>query len=255
MADTIEGVSGLFDDIAAPAEILDAVSRLATDLATAAGENLTGLILYGGLARGRYRPGQSDINVVVALRDTSTESLSAIATVLRAAWRAIRVEPFIVKTSEAQRLADVFPTKVLDIQSHQLVLRGDDPFAGTEVSRKQLKLRVEQGLCNLELRLRRRYISIFDDSRSLASTLAEAAVPLKIELAAMLQLAGKDEPSGSTTAAVLESAAIAFDLDRVALSRMAALRRESEPPEDPAGLYDRVIAAISRALEIVTAME
>jgi hypothetical protein len=255
MADTTEGVSDSLQGLAAPAEIRDAVSRLTHDLDAAAGANLAGLLLYGGLARGRYRAGKSDINLVVVLRDTSTESLAAIAPILRAAWRAVRVEPFIVKRSEVPRLADVFPTKILDIKSHRLLLMGEDPFSEIEVSREQIRLRVEQGLCNLALRLRRRYISIFDDPRSIALALADAAVPLKVELAALLQLAGKDEPSESTSAAVLESAAVAFDLDREALSRMAALRRDADLPKDLAGLYDRVIAAISRSAEIVSAME
>ena len=255
MADTTRVASDLIQGLAAPAEIRDAVSRLADDLARAAGANLAGLTLYGGLARGRYRAGKSDINLLIVLGDTSTESLAAIAPALRAAWRAVRVEPFIVKASEVPRLAEVFPTKVLDIQSHLVVLRGQDPFAGIEVSRAQIRLRVEQGLSNLALRMRRRYISIFDDPRSLASALADAAVPLKVELAALLQLAGKDEPSESTSAAVLEAAAIAFDLDREALSRMAALRRDANLPEDISGLYNRVLTATSRAEEIVFRLE
>ncbi|MEK6288481.1 MAG: hypothetical protein AABO57_22415 [Acidobacteriota bacterium] len=255
MADTNGVVSDSLEGLAAPPEIRDAISRLADDLTRAAGANLAGLILYGGLARGRYRAGKSDINIVVLLGDTSTESLAAIAPILRAAWRAVRAEPFIVKVSEVPRLAEVFPTKVLDIQTHCIVLMGQNPFAGVAVSREQIRLRIEQGLCNLALRLRRRYMSIFDDPRSLATTLADAAVPFKVELTALLQLAGKDEPSESTSAAVLESAAAAFDLDREALSQMAALRRDASLPEDLAGLYDRVLGAISRAAEIVSRME
>jgi hypothetical protein len=255
MADTTGVVSDALEGLAAPSEVRDAISKLADDLSRAAGSNLTGLILYGGLARGRYRTGKSDINMVVVLGDTSTESLAPIAPILRAAWRAVRVEPFIVKVTEVPRLAEVFPTKVLDIQTHRIVLTGEDPFAGIVVSREQIRLRVEQGLCNLGLRLRRRYISIFDDPRSLASALADAVVPLKVELAALLQLTGKDEPSESTSAAVLESAAEAFALDREALTQMAALRRAASLPDDLAGLYDRVLGAISRAAEIVSRME
>ena len=241
--------------LAAPPEIRAAVSRLVDDLARASGANLSGLILYGGLARGRYRAGKSDINLVVVLRDASTQSLGAIAPILRDAWRAHRVEPFILKSSEVPRLAEVFPTKLLDIQTHRIVLMGEDPFSGIEVSLEQMRLRVEQGLRNLALRLRRRYISIFDDPRSLAATLADAAVSLKIELGALLQLAGKDEPSESTSAAVLEAAAIAFDLDREALLQMAGLRRDAEVADDLTSLYNRVTSAISRAAEIVSHLE
>ncbi|HKP85249.1 MAG TPA: hypothetical protein VJZ26_04080 [Blastocatellia bacterium] len=255
MADTKSVVSGSLEGLDVPADIRQRISELRDDLAGAAGTNLRGLILYGGLARGRYRAGKSDINVVVLLADTATESLAAIAPVLRLAWRAVRVEPFILKASEARRLAETFPTKLLDIQTHHIVLMGENPFAGIDVSRKLIRLRIEQSLTNLALRLRRRYISIFDDPRSLAATLAEQAVPLKVELAALLQLAGKDEPSESTSAAVLESAAEEFDLDGEALRLVAALRRDGSPPEDLPALYDRALATIERAAEIVSRME
>ena len=248
-------VSGSLEGLDAPPEIRARISDLREELVAAAGANLRGIILYGGLARGRYRPGKSDINLVVLIGDASTESLAVIAPALRAAWRAIRVEPFIIKASEVERLAETFPTKMLDIQTHHTVLMGEDPFSGIVVSRKLIRLRIEQSLTNLALRLRRRYVSIFDDSRALALALAEQTVPLKVELAAMLKLAGKDEPSESTSAAVLDAAAKEFDLDREALLLMAALRRDATPPEDLPALYNRALATIERAAEIVSRME
>ncbi|HKQ03624.1 MAG TPA: nucleotidyltransferase domain-containing protein [Blastocatellia bacterium] len=239
----------------APPEIRAAIARLGDDLARAAGTNLAGLILYGGLARGRYRPGKSDINIVVLLNDTQASALAAIAPTLRAAWRAWRVEPFVIRPAEVARLSVTFPTKLLDIARHHLVLAGANPFADIQVSRQQIRLRIEQGLRNSELRLRRRYLSIFDDTQSLATTLAEVAASLKVDFAAMLQLANRDAPSEATSAAVLEAAAEAFDLDRATLARIAALRREADPSDDLPALYDRALAVIARAAEIVSAME
>lgn len=255
MADRQRLVSGSLEGLDAPDEIRARISDLCKELGAAAGANLRGLIVYGGLARGRYRPGKSDINLVVLIDDASTESLAAIAPALRAAWRAVRVEPFIIKASEAGRLAETFPTKLLDIQTHHVVLMGEDPFTGINVSRKLIRLRIEQSLTNLALRLRRRYVSIFDDPRSLALALEQQAVPLKVEFAALLQLAGKGELSESTSAAVLEAAAAEFDLDREALLSMAALRRDAPTPEDLQALYNRALATIARAAEIVSRME
>ena len=48
---------------------------------------LAGLLVYGGLARGRYRPGKSDVNVVVVLREAGAAALAAIAPALRTAGR------------------------------------------------------------------------------------------------------------------------------------------------------------------------
>ncbi|MEN3333553.1 MAG: hypothetical protein V7641_2918 [Blastocatellia bacterium] len=251
-----EGQSAVsLDHIDAPPEIRAAIAGLSDDLARAAGTNLAGLILYGGVARGRYRPGKSDINLVVLLNDTSTAALDQIAPLLRAAWRAWRVEPFIIKPAEAARLSVTFPTKLLDIAQHHIVLAGVNPFADIQVSREQIRLRIEQSLRNSELRLRRRYLSIFDDRSSLATTLADVAASLKVEFAAMLQLVHQEPPSESTSAAVLQAAAEAFDLDRDALARIAALRREADPSDDLPALYNRTLAAIGRAAEIISNME
>jgi predicted nucleotidyltransferase len=236
-------------------EARGALERFREDISSAAGTNLAGLILYGSMARGRYRPGASDVNVVVLLGDTTTETLAAIAPALRSAWRSLRVEPFILKLSEIQSMTDVFPTKLLDIQAHHIVLMGEDPFTGLEVKREHLRLRTEQELRNISLRLRRRYVSIFDDPRLLALALTNIAVSLKVELGALLRLAGKDEPAENTTAAVLEAAAVAFDLDRDALARVAAMRRDASQADDLPELYNRVLATVARAAEIADQME
>jgi hypothetical protein len=113
-----------------PGNISTALDRLCTELSRAAGNNLAGVVLYGGLARGRYRPGQSDVNVVVLLREASGAALSAINPPLKAAWRAIRVEPFIMTPTEVPSAAAVFSTRFLDIKTHHVLLTGEDPFGG-----------------------------------------------------------------------------------------------------------------------------
>lgn len=235
-------------------EARSALERLGEDISIAAGTNLTGLILYGSLARGRYRPGKSDVNIVVLLGDTTTESLAAIAPALRAAWRALRVEPFILKLSEIESMADVFPTKLLDIQAHHIVLIGEDPFVGLEVKPEHLRLRIEQELRNIALRMRRRFVSIFDNPAALAIALTDVAVSLKVELGALLRLAGKDEPAENTSAAVLQAAAAAFGLDRDALARVAAMRRDDNQADDLPELYNRVLSSVTRAAEIADQM-
>jgi hypothetical protein len=243
------------DHLDAPPEVRAAIAQLCDDLTRVAGTNLAGLILYGGLARGRYRPGKSDINLVVLLDDTRAVALKPIAPILRAAWRAWRVEPFILRPAEVARLSVTFPTKLLDIARHHVVLAGANPFANIQVSREQVRLRIEQSLRNSELRLRRRFVSIFDDTAALATQLADAAASLKVEFAAMLQLVDQDAASETSSAAVLEAAAVAFDLDREALARIAALRREAEAADDLPALYDRTLAVIARAAEMVSTME
>ena len=83
------------EGLGAPAGVVAAIGRLHEELAGAAGANLAGLILSGGLARGRYRPGRSDVNVVVLLHDATAASLAPLAPPLQAAWRAVRIVQLI----------------------------------------------------------------------------------------------------------------------------------------------------------------
>lgn len=255
MPNALPNIRPVADLIQAPPEITATLETLRTNLAAAAGDKLAALIVFGSVARGRYRPKQSDVNVAVLLRDTSRGTLEAITPALKAAWRAVVVEPMILGVDEIGRMADIFPVKLLEIQSHHVVLHGDDPLAGLEINREHLRLRTEQELRNLLLRLRRRYISIVGDDRAMSAALADAARSLAVDLATLMQLCGKELPDDSHSARILEAAAAAFHLDGGALSRMAALRRSDKAETGLAELYDQALRAIERAVDIADRLE
>jgi predicted nucleotidyltransferase len=156
-------------DVYLPPDVAAVLDSLRTDLRAAAGDNLVALILFGGLARGRYLPATSDINLAVVLSDASGPALERIATPLHEAWRTRRVDPLIVVPGEIARLAVAFPTKILDIRRRHIVLFGEDPFVDVAVDRGHVRVRVEQELRNLELRLRHRFVLAHDDPAALAA--------------------------------------------------------------------------------------
>ncbi|HLL53168.1 MAG TPA: nucleotidyltransferase domain-containing protein [Myxococcaceae bacterium] len=252
-------VHGLTPDVierlAAPPPVLASLRRLRDELQRAAGENLVTLAIYGGLARGRFRPGHSDINLLVVLKDGSTSALDALAQPLRTAFRSARVEPFLLTVSELAGATDVFPTKLLDIQAHHVVIAGQDPFGSLQVSREHIRLRIEQELRNLGLRLRRQYVTRSDDDASLLATLARVAVPLSVELSSLLRLTGKTVPSDDSPAGVFEGAAAAFGLDAEALADVAALKDGQSVSRAAPELYGRILATVTRAAERVDALE
>lgn len=239
----------------APPAVTAALERLQTELTQRAGGNLAGMILYGGLARGRFRPGKSDVNLVILLREAGAATLAAIAPALQAAWRAAGVEPMILTPAEVVPAVDVFPTKFLDIKRHHIVLMGEDPFANLEADPEHVRLRIKQELHNLLMRLRRRYIAAVGDVTTMAQLLVDAARPLAIELAALLRLAGQAPPADDRTSAIFEAAAEAFGLDREVLARLAALRQDARRSEDAAGLYGGVLQAVAVAAAAVDRMK
>jgi predicted nucleotidyltransferase len=244
------------DTLAAPPDVQSRLRQLCDELGRAVGAKLAGVILYGGVARGRYRPGASDVNLLILLTDVSAETLAAAAAPLRAAWRAVRVEPLVLTPDELRRVAAVFPTKILDIQERHVVLYGQDPFAGLTIDKQHLRLRTEQELRNLALRLRRRYFAAYDDPAGLALTLARVARGLAVQLSMLLRLAGQPIPAEDRTADIFAAAATAFGLDAEPLARLAALRQSTEPgTDDVATLYNRILDTAGQAAEFAAQMK
>jgi hypothetical protein len=244
-------VADILDKLPVPDPVRAGLRQLTDDMKAAAGSRLAGLILYGGLARGRYYPGRSDINLLVLLKDAGIDTLTAIGPVLHAAWRAWRVEPFLLTPAEIEPAAAAFPTKFLDIQMRHVMLLGDDPFTAMHVPRDHVRLRIGQELCNFSLRLRRRFLGIADDPAELTQALTEIARPLAVELSSLLTFAGNEVPEEAGTAEILHAAATAFKLDDEALAQIAALRQQALTPVDARALFGRVLATLASAAAVV----
>lgn len=228
-----------------PELVAEALARLTNTLGTL--DDVSGLVLYGSLARGEYRPRESDVNLAVSLGRGSTETLRALHEPLRAAWRAVRVEPFLVLESEVPRLADVFPVKLLDIRQHHRVLSGEDPFEHVVIEPDDLRKRIEQELRNHLLRLRRHYVSFGDNARALAPAMVRSAKTLRYELGALLHLRG--EAVAWRVASVLPAAQRAFDLDADTLARLERLHAGNEDP-DPVQLFHALLSVVEQTVTI-----
>lgn len=241
----------------APRGVVDALDTLAHALQSEAAGEFAGLVLYGGLARGRFREGRSDVNVVVLLHRADRALLDRIGPALVAARRAAAVDAMIMTPAEVPSAAFEFPTKFLDIKRHHVVLAGIDPFATLDVPRVMVQLRIAQSLRNMLLRLRRRYTLVRGDSAALRETMIDTARPLAIELLALLHDGGHPVPQSDQTAAVFRAAAGALGLDATTLDALAALRAEGAHADatfDPAVLYGRVLDLLAALSERADAL-
>lgn len=233
-----------------PEEVAKGLARLCAELQDAAGAHLAGVILYGGVARGRYRPEKSDIDLAVLLHDASAPVLKKIGPVLHRAWQSQRVEALVLNLSDVSSLASAFPVTILDIQEQHICLWGSDPFQGLKPPLENLRKRIAQELWNLNLRLRRRYLFVTADLDEQWRILSEIARPLAIELNWMLYLQGQHLSDNDRTAAIFDLASEVFQLDRQVLAELAILRQttKSIPPSD---LYSRVLGIVDRCAHLV----
>jgi hypothetical protein len=199
------------------ATVTDWVARLAATL----GETLVGAAFYGGLARGEYVPDRSDVNLALVLREAGPAVLDRIEPLVSEGARGWHLAPWLLTERDLQRSADVFPTKFLDLQHHHLMLCGRDVFAELTVPREHLRLRCEQELTNLHLRLRHRYLRARARPELLETTLLRSLPGLRVNVGLLVELKTGRRPAGWPD---IGAAGRALGLDLGVVERMQAVR-------------------------------
>ena len=115
------------------------------------------IALYGSAARDDYRPRKSDINLLIVLERIDVPILKSVRNPVSRARRH-KVSPFFITEKDLRSSADVFPVKFLTIQEARKVLFGPDILGEIDIAREHIRLRCEQEIKNVLLRLRRYYI-------------------------------------------------------------------------------------------------
>ena len=252
MLETLETLPRRLQDRRVPSEVAGSLVKLCDELQKAIGSGLSAVVLYGGLARGRYRPEKSDIDLAVVLKEATAETLRKIGPLIHRAWQSQRTEALVLSESDIRNLASAFPVTLLDIQEQHLCLVGHDPFHNLHVPPKDLRKRIAQELWNLTLRLRRRYLFVTDDLDEQWRILTDTVRSLAIELNWMLYLSSRHIEDNDRSAAIFDRAAETFQLDKQTLSQLADLRQGAEMP--PADLYPRVLGVIERCAHLIDEM-
>jgi len=124
-----------------------------------AGENLESMILYGSAARGDFKEGHSDLNVLCVLRSVTARELARVTPVVHW-WCKDQNEPapLFFTAEELRQSADVFSIELLDMQESRRVLYGADAVAGIAVPMNLHRLQVERDLRTLMLKLRQHFL-------------------------------------------------------------------------------------------------
>jgi hypothetical protein len=208
------------------------LDRLVQRLREAGGGNVLGIALYGGLAKGRYMPGLSDVNIIVVLADARLPALIPLAPALTAALRQSQVVAFVVTPADLREAARLFPVKILDIQRNHRLLHGDLHLAGLHIDPESLRLSALQELKNGELRLRRRVLERGAEAEALWEGLVLGLSRFGVTLETVLRARGIAVPGERPE--VLRAAGHAIGVEPERMARLAALRLTGERPSDDA---------------------
>jgi hypothetical protein len=237
-------------------EVIREPLRLLTDrLQVGLGSNLESITVVGSSLADDFRPGVSDINTVVVLREHGMGSLNLLASLAKPLRKGHLAPPLLITPSYIERSRDVFGIEFLDFQlTHETIL-GADPFAALTFEKRNVRLQCERELKATLVRLRQGYIAAAGDWRMVQDVLIHAAKGLAPLARAMLWLRDIERPK--TMTASLRKAAEQFAVDLDAATAVDRWRDEKprRTAPDVERHFESVFAAVDRLAEIVDGLE
>jgi hypothetical protein len=151
------------------------LKNLVERLHEAAGTNLESVLLYGSAARGDFRDGRSDLNVLCTMRSLDVQELARVAATVKW-WTSVQKQPapLFFTEQELRQAADVFAIELVDMQESHKVLYGKDTLEGISVSLNVHCIQVEHELRTVLIKLRQHFLREAANPEQLAAILAKS---------------------------------------------------------------------------------
>jgi predicted nucleotidyltransferase len=223
-----------------PRSIQSRTEELVQSLKTLLGEDLRSVVVHGSAARDDWHEGESDIDVIIVLRRSTRELLEKLADPLAIAHGAARVEAMILVEDEIARAADVFPLLYDDIRRNHVILYGGDPFTALVIDPRHMRLRIEQELRELKIRLRRAVADAGGHKPALAAAVTRKVRQARFPLRALLGMLGAECKDDFET--VLTKAGKRFQVEVTPLLR--SKERAHEAVDTLADLLTKAVRAV-----------
>jgi hypothetical protein len=229
----------------AAGQALRQLDEFAIHTITSLGEELVSLILFGDLARpGEFDSQRSEINLLLVLRNMSTKLLDSVTPALTTLRKKLHCSVMTLTEDDLRQSCDVFPVRFVDMQEHHRLLYGKDVLSTLTISDTHLRLRCEQELKNLMIRLRLRYLTEAGNERKLNDVLQENARGVLRLLAVALSL--KTEFTPEDEQELLQACEQQFDLQCDVLRTLLHANAHS-PADTTVDLYDQFMALVHDA--------
>lgn len=238
-----------------PVIVSEGLQRLTDDLQSSLGASLLSVVLFGDAAKEeQFRIGHSDVKVMIVLERVTTAELDRLAPTVERGVRRFRLAPMILSQDNLRRSTDVFPVKFLDMQQHHRLLAGRDVLTELEIHDHHLRLRCEQELKNLNLRLHASYVRGGNRRNALREILENAIEPFLLNLRTLLLLKQGEAPARQGE--IITAAGDTLEVDARRLQQLLRLRTDSTkvPLEDLKELFGGLMSDVQRAALIVDEM-
>lgn len=185
--------------------------QLASQLATALGDRLHSVVVYGSAAAGDFVPGVSTYNVLVLAQPLTVTELELISGAMAAWHKAGHPTPLMFTPAQLMASTDAFPIELLDIRQSRQVLHGPDLLAELRVEPGHLRLQVERELTGKLLALRGQYLLAAGRPAQVEQLMLHSASTFLVLFRAALRLFQESVPAVKLEALRALSQHITFD--------------------------------------------
>jgi len=205
-------------------------------------------VLYGSGARGEFRPGVSDVNLLLVCDSLRPESLRRLSGALGGLRQQRQPPPLLLEREEWARAQDVFPIEVTDMQLAHETLRGADPLDGMQVDRGDLRRALEQEFRGKLLRLRQAFTLHSGDPAALGQVAAQSVTSVAALFRVALALHGRPVPQA--TPDCLAAAGAAMGVPIVPVAELWQIRRAPDATCS-AARFEGYLAAVTAAVRVI----
>jgi predicted nucleotidyltransferase len=200
---------------ALPQSVRERLTEWVKSMAATLGDDLVAILLVGGVARGDYRPGESDVNALVVLRTAEFEQLDAISSAMQAARYGARLEATILAEEDLPGTAHAFPLLYDEVKRCHITLYGRDASTNIVVLDTFRRFRIEQELREAQIGLRRVATDALGAPEAISGPVRRKARQVRRPLRSLLALRGVD--CKEDVASVLSAAGLLYEVDVQAL--------------------------------------
>lgn len=205
-------------------------------------------VVYGSAAREEFRPGVSDVNLLLVCEDLGPEVLRRLSTALSGLRREWQAPPLLVQREEWAAATDVFPIEVTDMRIAHVLLRGTDPVAGRVVAPGDLRRALEAELRAKLLRLRQAYALEGTAPKTLGAVASGTVASVAALFRVALFLYRGSAPAA--TPAALADAGAAMGIATAPVAELWTRRTAGGPPCDPV-LFEGYLSAVAAAVRAI----
>lgn len=225
--------------------------RFAGEMQKAYGADLASVVLYGSAARGDYRPGVSDLNVLVLLREVSPAALRRASQAARAWVAEGNPPPLMMSSDEWRGSADVWAIELADMRDAHVTVAGAEPFEGIDIRLEDLRMQCERELKGKQIQLRERYLLFAGEPAELGELLTRSFSTFLVLFRTVLRLGGDEGARDAES--VVRRLAERVGLDPAPLLEVHRARAGGEKlkPQADAPVVVGYLDAVSRVVAYV----